>query len=111
MEPTLTLAYAIIAAIVYSATFWIKKKASEEPESFSWSKFAVTIAFGVGIGLAMYASGQPITEVGIWDQIATYFALIVFIQTNLMTLYKQIFEKKKIEEKRLALEQVKKSVG
>jgi drug/metabolite transporter (DMT)-like permease len=111
MEPTLTMLYAIIAAMVYAGTFWVKKKASESPESFDWVKFGITIAFGAMIGLVMYLQNQVITEAGIWDQITTYFALIVFLQTNLMTLYKQIFEKKKIEEKRLALEQVKKSVG
>ena len=81
----LTLAYAVISAVVYAASFYIKNRQSTG-ESFDPAKFAATLIVGLIVGIVAMLTGSPLTEQDVITQLIAYAGLVTFIETWLKTL-------------------------
>jgi len=81
----LTLAYAVISAIVYAASFYIKNRQSTD-EPFDPAKFTATLIVGLIIGIVTMLTGSPLTEQDVITQLIAYAGLVTFIETWLKTL-------------------------
>jgi len=81
----LTLVYALIAAIVYAASFYIKnRQTSGEP--FDPAKFTATLIVGLIIGIVALLTGSTLTEMDMVTQLIAYAGLVTLIETWLKTL-------------------------
>lgn len=81
---------AVVAAIIYSLSMYVKKALSDNPESFDWTKFLATAIWGAIVGLVMQSSGLPITEQSVEEKIAAYAGLIAITENILKIVWRAI---------------------
>jgi len=76
-----SLLIAIISAVVYSLSMYVKKHLnSENPQSFNTAKFVTTVIWGAIVGAALQLSGVPITEQSVEQQFVAYAGLIAITE-------------------------------
>ena len=71
-----TIAIALLMAVIY-VVLGMAKSTGEE---FNPTKAGATVILGLVIGVVMYASGIPVTEVNVAGQLAIYGGLIYTIE-------------------------------
>lgn len=82
MPNEVTIAYAIIIAIVYSLVFFAKKKLNKEtPQEFDPIKFTSTLVVGAAIGVAFYLGDIAITAEAIEAQLLAYGTVIWVVES------------------------------
>lgn len=79
---------AVVAALVYSIVFYIKKRESAKPEDFNRFKFISTLIVGVIIGLALWSSGVPLSQMTLAEELAAMTGTIALVESVLKTLYR-----------------------
>ena len=76
-----SLLIAIVSAMVYSLSMYVKKHLnSENPQSFDVAKFVTTVIWGAIVGTALQLSGVPITEQSVEQQFVAYAGLIAITE-------------------------------
>ena len=76
-----SLLIAIISAVVYSLSMYVKKHLnSENPQSFNTAKFVTTVIWGAIVGAALQLSGVPITEQSVEQQFVAYAGLVAITE-------------------------------
>ena len=86
-----TIILAVLAAIMYAGTEFIKKYLdSEHPETFNYIKFLATIIIGGIIGVAVGYEGTIPTQLSITEQLALYAGSVVVLENVLKIIYKFI---------------------
>ena len=79
-----TIGLAIIAAIMYAGTQFIKKNLDpEKPQEFDGGKFGATIVIGAGVGLIFGYSGLIPSESMVLEQLVAYSGLVAIIENVL----------------------------
>jgi len=73
----ITIAVAILAAIIFAASGYFK---SVGTENFEIPKFVATIAVGAVVGAVMYVGGGSITELTVTEQLAAYAGIVVLVE-------------------------------
>jgi|Deesub1362A_J573_1020465.scaffolds.fasta_scaffold00652_15 RsiW-degrading membrane proteinase PrsW (M82 family) len=82
-----TILTAVLAAIVYSMSMYIKKAINtEEPQDFDTVKFSSTVVVGAIVGAVMHMSGVPITEESFQNQFIAYAGLVALVENILKIL-------------------------
>jgi len=86
-----TIGYAVIAAIMYAGSMFVKKNASSEnPQNFDVTKFVSTIVVAAVIAVAMVGAGATVvTEADITTQLATYAGLTAIVENTIRALYRK----------------------
>ena len=64
---------------------WIRKST----ENFETPKFVATMAVGAIVGAFMYASGLPVTEAGVLEQLAAYAGIVVIVENILKAILRR----------------------
>jgi len=76
-----SLLIAIVSAMVYSLSMYVKKHLnSENPQSFDVAKFVTTVIWGAIVGTALQLSGVPITEQSVEQQFVAYAGLVAITE-------------------------------
>ncbi len=70
------IGYSLIAAIVYSASFYLKSG-----ENFELSKFLATCVVGVMIGVMAFSVGIHVSEEFVITQMVVYAGAICLLET------------------------------
>lgn len=78
---------AVIASLLYTAVFYSKNHATTGAE-FDPAKAGVTLAVGVGVGLAATLAGNPIGPVAIETQLVAYTGVIALLESLLKAFYR-----------------------
>ena len=79
-----TIVLAIIAAIMYAGTQFIKKNMDpENPQAFDGGKFGATIVIGAVVGLVFGYSGLIPSESMVVEQLVAYAGLTAIIENVL----------------------------
>lgn len=81
-----TICIALLMAVVY-VILGVTKSVGEK---FNPTKAGATIALGVFIGVMMYASGIPITEVNVLGQLSIYGGLLYFFENLIKAITRRI---------------------
>ena len=89
-----TIGYAVIAAIMYAGSMFVKKQAgSENPQDFDAIKFVSTLVVSAVIAVTMVFAGVTvITEADVATQLAAYAGLIAVIENVLKLAYRKVIE-------------------
>ncbi len=87
--------YAILAAVVYSASHYLKKSASD-PKKFDFMKFLSTVIVGAGVGLYFAYMNTPITEQSVTAQLALLTGIIAIVENVLKWMYRAIKSSTKV---------------
>ena len=69
--------FAIVAAIVFAASGYLK---SAKDEEFDVTKFGATILVGALVGVVLYVKGAAITESSVTEQFAAYAGIVVIVE-------------------------------
>ena len=87
-----TIAIAVVAAIMYAGSMYLKKLASSEnPQDFDVAKFVSTLIVAVVIAATMIGAGiTTITEADIATQLVMYAGLTTLIENTIKTIYRKI---------------------
>ena len=72
--------FAIVAAIVFAASGYLK---SAKDEEFDVTKFATTVLVGALVGVVLYVKGATITEEAVATQFAAYAGIVVIVENAL----------------------------
>jgi len=80
-----TIGIALLMAVIYTL-LGVAKSVGEE---FSPTKAGATVVLGLLIGVVMYASGMPITEVNVAGQLAIYGGLIYTIENIIKAIVRR----------------------
>lgn len=80
-----TIAIALLMAVIYV----VLGVAKSVGENFNPTKAGATVALGLLIGAAMYASGIPVTEVNVAGQLAIYGGLIYAIENVIKAILRR----------------------
>ena len=81
-----TIAVAILAAIIFAASGYLKSVGTED---FDAPKFAATDLVGAIVGAIMYASGSPVTEANVLEQLAAYAGIVVIVENILKAILRR----------------------
>ena len=88
-----TIILAVLAAIMYAGTEFIKKYLdSEHPETFNYIKFLATIIIGGIIGVAAGYEGTIPTQLSITEQLALYAGSVVVLENVLKIIYRFVIK-------------------
>ena len=82
----ITIVVAILAAIIFAASGYLKSVGTED---FDTPKFAATVLVGAVVGAIMYASGLPVTEAGVLEQLAAYAGIVVVVENILKAILRR----------------------
>lgn len=85
-----TLVMALIAAIIYSGSMYLKKHTGGDAEPFDLIKFAATLVVGVVVGLVSGYSGIVPTESGVAEQMGAYAGITAVAQAWLLMIYRAL---------------------
>ena len=80
-----TIAIALLMAVVYTL-LGVAKSVGEE---FNPIKAGATIVLGLLIGVVMYVSGMPITEVNVAGQLAIYGGLLYVFENVIKAIMRR----------------------
>lgn len=79
-----TIVLAVIAAIMYAGTMFLKKNMDpEKPQEFDGGKFGATIVIGAGVGLVFGYSGIIPSESAVVEQLVAYSGATAIIENGL----------------------------
>lgn len=79
-----TIILAVIAAVMYAGTQFIKKNLDpEKPQEFDGGKFGATIVVGAGVGLVFGYSGIIPSESTVVEQLVAYSGATAIIENGL----------------------------
>lgn len=82
-----TVAFAVIASVIYSLSFYLKSR----PETFDWIKFCATGITGLLIGVfAVLTNMTDITEAGVVAQLGVFSGATAIIETYLKLIWRKI---------------------
>lgn len=81
-----TIGIALLMAVVYV----ILGVAKSVGEDFNPTKAGATIILGFVIGMIMYASEIPITEVNVIGQLSIYGGLLYFFENIIKTITRRV---------------------
>lgn len=81
-----TVAYAVVGAIVYSLSFYLKKQDQE----FSWFKFTATGITGLVIGLFAVMSGSGINEADVITQLGMFASATAIFESWIKIIWRKI---------------------
>ena len=87
-----TVVLAIVAAIMYAGTQFMKKEATDKPEQFDWTKFMSTVFLGGIIGIISGLKGIVPSEETIQLQLALFAGSTVIIE-NVIKIVVRLFRK------------------
>ena len=82
-----TIGIALLMSVIYTILGVAKSKG----EKFDPTKASATIVLGLIIGVIMYTSGLPVTETGVYEQLAVYGGLLYVIENILKAIKRRIF--------------------
>jgi len=86
-----TVLLAIIAAIMYAGTQFIKKNLDpDKPQEFDGGKFGATIVIGAGVGLISGYTGIIPSESMVMVQLVAYSGMTAIIENVLKIAYRWI---------------------
>ena len=80
-----TIGIALLMAVIYTLLGYSKSLGEE----FNPTKAGATVGLGLLIGVVMYASGMPITEVNVAGQLAIYGGLIYTIENAIKAILRR----------------------
>jgi len=83
----ITIVVAILAAIIFAASGYLK---SSGTENFETPKFVATIAVGAIVGAFMYASGLPVTEANVATQLVAYAGIVAVVENVLKAFLRRL---------------------
>ncbi len=79
-----TIILAVIAAILYAGTQFLKKNMDpQNPEAFDGTKFGATIVIGAGVGLVFGYSGIIPSDSMIAEQLVAYTGMTAIVENLL----------------------------
>lgn len=81
---------AAIAGAVYGVLFYIKAQ-QNSGEDFDNTKFGATVLLAAIIGVAMSATGMPVTQATLEVQIAAYVGYVVVLETVLKLIWRKLY--------------------
>ena len=85
-----TIFLALVAAMLYAGTAFIKKVPSDKPEEFDWAKFFATVILGGLIGV-MYARTDIIPDqTGIELQLGVFAGTTAIIENMIKIAWRTI---------------------
>ena len=85
---------AVVASMMYSITFFIKKREKDNREQFDIRRMAATVVVGTGIGVGSALSGSQITEYATFEeQMAMYAGAVAVVESTLKIGYRYIKRK------------------
>lgn len=80
---------SVLSAVAYSMVVYVKKS-SGNPTELDFTKMLSTILVGAAIGVLAYIRGIEVNEEYIFQQIALFAGVVVFVENALKTLYRGI---------------------
>ncbi len=81
-----TILIAILAAVIFAASGYLK---SAGTENFEIPKFVATLVVGAIVGAVIYASGSPVTESSVVEQLAVYAGVIAVVENVIKAILKR----------------------
>lgn len=75
-----TIVLAIIAAVMYAGTQFVKKWPTDKPEEFDWYKFGATVGLGLVIGIISASRGIVPDQTSVELQLGLYAGATVIIE-------------------------------
>lgn len=78
-----TIVFAMIAAIMYASSQFIKKWPGDNPENFDWYKFGATVILGGLIGIAASLNGAIVDQTNVELQIFLFAGATVIIENSI----------------------------
>ena len=88
---TSSLIIAIISAVVYSLSMYVKKHLNpDNPQNFDTVKFITTVIWGVLIGGFLAISGLPVTEMSVEEQFLAYAGLIAITENIVKSILRAL---------------------
>ena len=91
-----TILSALAASIAYSVTFYVKKRAKKEKQTFDPQKFIATILVGIGVGLTIELSGASLDFLTFEGELATLVGTIAIVESLIKTVYREV--QKRVEQ-------------
>lgn len=88
-----TVFIAIVAAVMYAGTQFLKRTTQDNPEAFDYYKFGATVIIGAGIGAVAGSSGRVPSEVDVELQLGLYAGATAIIE-NVLKLAWRVVKKK-----------------
>ena len=85
-----TIIMAMIASAGYGVLFYVKAQQSSG-EAFNYGKFGATLLLAALIGIAMGATGMPVTQVTVEVQFAAYVGYVVVLENLLKLLWRKLY--------------------
>lgn len=80
-----TIAIALLMAVIYTLLGYSKSLGEE----FNLTKAGATVGLGLLIGVVMYVSGMPITEVNVAGQLAIYGGLLYVFENIIKAIVRR----------------------
>ena len=80
-----TIAIALLMAVIYT----LLGMAKSVGEDFNPTKAGATVGLGLLIGVVMYVSGTPITEVNVAGQLAIYGGLLYVFENVIKAIMRR----------------------
>ena len=84
-----TVVYAILASLVYSLIFYVKKAVrKKDPPEFDYAKLGATLVVGLVIGIVFYIGGVPIATEAVETQLIAYAGVVALVESILKLIYR-----------------------
>ena len=78
-----TIFLALVAAMLYAGTQFIKKVPTDKPEEFNWTKFLATVVLGGAIGVAAALKGVVPDQTSVELQLALFAGATAVIENGI----------------------------
>ena len=89
MPTEITVAYAILSALIYSVIFYGKHHFKpDKPETFDPVKLGATLVIGAIIGIVFYIGSVPITAEAVEIQLFAYAGIVALAETILKIVWR-----------------------
>ncbi len=81
---------AALAGGLYGGLFFIKARQSSGAD-FDYGKFGATVLLAALIGIALGATGMPVTHATVEVQLAAYVGYVVVLETILKLIWRKLY--------------------
>ncbi len=81
---------AAIAGAGYGVLFFVKAN-QNSGEEFNYWRFGATVLLAAIIGIAMGATGMPVTQATVEVQVAAYVGYVVVLETLLKVIWRKLY--------------------
>jgi len=78
-----TIVFAMIAAVMYAGSQFVKKWPGDNPEDFDWYKFGATVILGGLIGIAVALKGDVVDQTNVELQIFLFAGATAIIENSI----------------------------